>query len=391
MLGAATFPALLPTFITEWNLTKTNAGWLNGIYYIGYLTAVPVLVSLTDRASARNIYYLCMALTLVANAGFAFLVEGFWAAFVFRIIAGIALAGTYMPGLKLMNDHLRGMAGNKDQSRAVAIYTSSFGIGTAISFYLSGVVATALDWHWAFGLATVGPLAAMVLVAVMLPREDPPLTKEPDTHLLDFRPVLHCRAAMGYVLAYTAHNFELFAFRSWIVTYFVFAAATGPGDSLGWSATAIAAVINLLGLPSSVLGNEISQRFGRHRTITTIMLSSAVLACVLGFSASWPFWLVVVLSLVYGCTVTGDSGSITAGVVAAAPEGYGGATMAVHSCIGFIGAFGGPLMFGVMLDLAGPSGGGETILSWGVAFAFTGAVVTLGPLALSLLREKRND
>ena len=112
----------------------------------------------------------------------------------------------------------------------------------------------------------------------------------------------------------------MFAFRAWIVTYLVFAAATGPGDSLGWSATAIAAVINLLGLPSSVLGNEISQRFGRHRTITTIMLSSAVLACVLGFSASWPFWLVVVLSLVYGCTVTGDSGSITAGVVAAAPD-----------------------------------------------------------------------
>ena len=87
--------------------------------------------------------------------------------------------------------------------------------------------------------------------------------------------------------------------------------------------------------------------------------------------------------------MTGDSGSITAGVVAAAPEGYRGATMAVHSCIGFIGAFGGPLMFGVMLDLAGPSGGGETILSWGVAFAFTGAVVTLGPLALALLRERR--
>ena len=350
---------------------------------------MPVLVSLTDRASARKIYYLCMALTLVANAGFAFLVEGFWTAFVFRIIAGIALAGTYMPGLKLMSDHLRGMAGDKDQSRAVAIYTSSFGIGTAISFYLSGVVATALDWHWAFGLATIGPMAAMVLAAVMLPREDPPLAKAPDTHLLDFRPVLRCRAAMGYVLAYTAHNFELFAFRSWIVTYLVFAAATGPGDRLGWSATAIAAVINLLGLPSSVLGNEISRRFGRHRTITTVMLSSAVLACVLGFSASWPFWLVVVLSLVYGCTVTGDSGSITAGVVAAAPEGYRGATMAVHSCIGFIGAFGGPLMFGVMLDLAGPSGGGATILSWGVAFAFTGAVVTLGPLALALLRERR--
>ncbi len=32
MLGAATFPALLPTFLAEWDITKTDAGWLNGIY-----------------------------------------------------------------------------------------------------------------------------------------------------------------------------------------------------------------------------------------------------------------------------------------------------------------------------------------------------------------------
>ncbi len=392
MLGAATFPALLPTFLDEWTLTSTEAGWLNGIYYLGYLLAVPVLVSLTDRGSPRKIYYLCMALTALSSAGFAFLVTGFWSAFAFRVLAGVALAGTYMPALKMMSDHLRVMAGDKDQSRAVAFYTSSFGIGTAISFYLSGVVAGALDWHWAFAGAALGPFLAVLIAAMALPKEDPPQTDMPDTHLLDFRPVLRCRAAMGYVLAYTAHNFELFVFRSWGVTYLVFASATGPGDALGFSATAIAAVINLLGLPSSVLGNELSRRFGRHKIITIVMLSSAVLACVIGVSADWPYWVVVCLVLLYGVTITGDSASITAGVVAAAPKGYRGATMAVHSSIGFMGSFAGPLMFGVALDLASPTGiGGETIISWGWAFAFTGLIVTLGPLALALLREKKKD
>ena len=142
-------------------------------------------------------------------------------------------------------------------------------------------------------------------------------------------------------------------------------------------------------MPSSVLGNELSRRFGRHRIITIVMLSSAVMACILGFSADWPFWVVVALAMVYGITVTGDSASITAGVVSAAPEGYRGATMAVHSCIGFMGSFAGPLMFGVVLDLAGPDGiGGKTVASWSWAFAFTGAVVALGPLALALLRDR---
>ncbi len=389
MLGAAMFPALLPGFIAEWRVTNTQAGWINGIYYAGYLCAVPVLVSLTDRAPPRRIYYVCMALTLLSSAGFAWMTDGFWSAMIFRVVAGVALAGTYMPGLKQMTDHLKAIAGDRDQSRAVAFYTSSFGIGTAISYYVAGVAATNWDWHAAFAIATAGPVAAVALIAVALPAQDPPLTDAPDTHLLDFRPVLRCRTAMGYVLAYTAHNFELFAFRSWIVAYLVFAAAHGPGASAGWSATAIAAGVNLLGLPSSVIGNEVARRIGRHRTITVVMLASAVLAGVLGFSATLPFWIVFALMMVYGCTVTGDSASITAGAVNAAPQGYRGATMAVHSCIGFVGAFAGPLMFGMVLDLASPSGiGGQTLASWGWAFAFTGAVVALGPLALFLLRDR---
>ena len=387
MLGVMSFPALLPGFITEWQLTNTEAGWINGVYFLGYLTAVPVLVSLTDRVSPRNIYYLCLGLTAVSSAGFAFLTDGFWSAMLFRCVAGVGLAGSYLPGLKLLGDHLKVIAGGKDQSRAVAFYTSSFGIGSAISYYYSGVVAEVLDWHWVFGLATLAPLAAMLLSAIALPSKDPEQTDPPDTHLLDFRPVLRCRAAMGYVLAYTAHNYELFAFRSWIVAYLVFAAATGPGTTTAWSATAIAAFINLLGMPASILGNELSRRIGRHRTITIIMLTSAVMGCILGVSAEWPFWVVVSLAMIYGFTVTGDSASITAGVVGAAPGGYRGATMAVHSSIGFMGGFAGPLMFGVVLDLTGPGGG--TVASWGWAFAFSGLMVILGPLALALLREKK--
>ncbi|NQU60807.1 MAG: MFS transporter [Rhodospirillales bacterium] len=387
-LGLATFPALMPAFIAEWQLSNTEAGWINGIFFAGYLSSVLVLVSLTDRMSARKIYFLCMILIALTSAGFAILAEGFWSAMTFRFMAGVGMAGTYMPGLKLLSDHLKARHGDKDQSRAVAFYVSNFGVGMAISFFVSGLIATTWDWHWAYATATIGPILSMAMTAWALPDEDPAPTEKPDTHLLDFRPVLRCRAAMGYVLAYTAHNFELFAFRSWIVAYLTFAAATGPTGNMGWSATAIAAIINLLGLPASIMGNEVARRFGRHRTITIVMLSSAVVACVLGFSAHWPFWAVVGLSLVYGAAIVGDSAAITAGVLAAAPKGYSGATMAMHSSIGFLGAFAGPLAFGVMLDLTGPTSG-ATGASWGWAFVMAGAVACLGPVALKLLGEKK--
>ncbi len=380
LAGFATFPALLPGFIVEWGLSNTDAGWINGIFYAGYLGAVPVLTSLTDRAPARRIYFLCMALSGAASLLFALAADGFWTALALRTAAGIGLAGTYMPGLKLLSDHLEG------HRRHVPYYTSSFSIGTALSYLLAGEAAAWLDWRWAFGLSALGPGLALALVFLALPRKDPVPHAAPETSLLDFRPVLGCRPAMGYVLAYTIHNFENFAMRSWIVAYLVFAQTLQPGGGAGWSATALATIIILFGMPASIIGNELAERFGRHRVITCVMLVSAAISAVLGFAAAWPFWLVVALAMTYGVAITTDSGAITTGVIMAAPEGYRGATMAVHSCIGFAGSFAGPLAFGVALDL---TGGGASVWSWGASFAFVGAVVLLGTLLLAYGRGGR--
>ena len=373
MTGFSVFPALLPGFIDEWSLSNTQAGWINGILYGGYVVAVPVLASLTDRIPANRVYVLSMALSGVASLGFAFLADGAWSAFMFRAVIGIGLAGTYMPGLKILSDHIEG----PHQSRAIAFYTASFSIGAALSFLLAGEISSACEWRWAAAVSAAGPLMAIVMTSPFLPTELPQGHERPDTHLLDFRPVLKCRAAMGYVLAYTAHNFELFNLRSWMVAYLVFAAGLmKPGYEM-WNATAVATFVTLLGLPSSVIGNELSNRFGRHRVISVIMVSSAVISCGVGFLAGTvPYWMIIAVFIAYGITVTADSASITAGAITSAPKGYLGATMAVHSCIGFSGAFLGPLVFGVMLDV-----GGE-IPSWGMAFAVTGLVVAMGPVAL---------
>ena len=380
MTGFSVFPALLPGFIHEWSLSNTQAGWINGILYGGYLVAVPVLVSLTDRLPPKRIYFLSMALSGIACIGFALFAEGLWTGLLFRALIGIGLAGTYMPGLKIISDHIEGPF----QSRAIAFYTASFSIGAALSFLMAGEIASLYDWRWASIVAAGGPLLAMMLVSPVLPRELPHDHEEPDTHLLDFRPVLKCRAAMGYVLAYTAHNFELFNLRSWMVAYLVFAQGlVKPGYEM-WSATAAATFVTLLGLPSSVIGNELSNRFGRNRVITVVMLSSAVLSAVIGFLAgNVPYWLIIGCFIIYGITVTADLASITSGVVASAPKGYRGATMAVHSCIGFSGAFLGPLIFGVMLDVGAST---AFVSPWGLAFVVTGLAVAMGPVALRIFR-----
>ena len=56
MTGFAAFTSLLPLMQREWGLSNSEAGLISGVFYAGYMAAVPVLTSLTDRVDSRRIY-----------------------------------------------------------------------------------------------------------------------------------------------------------------------------------------------------------------------------------------------------------------------------------------------------------------------------------------------
>ncbi len=373
MAGFATFPALIPSFLSEWDLSNTQAGWISGIYYAGYMLSVPILTSLTDRVDPRRVLLVGASFSGLSTLAYGLLADGLWPALIFRFVAGMGLAGTFMPGLKLLSDHTEGAL----QSRYIAFYTSSFSIGASASYFMSGEIAALLDWRWSFGLAALGSLASAVVIITLLPAGRS-LRASEFRSLLDFRPVLETKAAMAYILAYTAHAWELFSFRSWVVAFLAFNQSLKVWGS-AWNLTLIAAIVNLLGLPASIGGNELAVRFGRRRTITLIMTVSFLVSCSVGFSASSSTIFVIGLCLIYGVTVMADSASLTAGAVAAAPPGCKGATLAVHSTLGFGAGFLGPLAVGAVLDLFGGAG-----LAWGIAFITMGLGSAIGPIALRI-------
>src|SRR5258707_5118606 len=99
-IGAFTLPALLPGYIDDWRMSEHEAGLLVGAFFAAYVVAVPVLVELTDRVPSRRVYLVGTLLTALSVLGFALVADDFWAGLVFRAIAGVGWAGTYMPGLK---------------------------------------------------------------------------------------------------------------------------------------------------------------------------------------------------------------------------------------------------------------------------------------------------
>jgi predicted MFS family arabinose efflux permease len=378
MLGFASFAALLPTFLAQWGLSNTEAGWINGIFSAGYMAAVLVLAAITDRVAARNVYVFSSALSALAAFGFAALAEGFWSALAFRALAGIGLAGTYVPGLKALSDRVAGPL----QSRAVAFYTSSFSVGASVSLLATGAAGAAFGWSGAFALAGVGPLAAAALVWALLPGDRPRHVAQHS--LLDFRPVLRNRPAMGYVLAYACHMWELFGVRNWLVAFLAFCAVLAPSDSPLMRPTVVAAVVSLAGLIAGVAGNELAQlprlgRFGGARFLAMAMLVGAASSCLFALSAGLPMPAVAALAFVYCFFNSWDSAVITAGVVVQADPRLRGATMALQSGLGFLAAAVSPLVFGMVLDGAG---GNRSPGAWLLAFMSLALGVALGPLVL---------
>jgi predicted MFS family arabinose efflux permease len=178
--GYSIVPALLPQFIEAWSLTNTDAGWLAGIVSAGYMLAVIPLVSLTDRQPARRIYLASSILSALCSFGVA-LCDSLLPALAFRALAGIAMAGMYMPGLQALTHGVEGTI----RARIAAWYTSSFTIGASLSF-LFGRVGTLLGWRSAFVVAGLLGVTGVLIAWAALPRGAS--GRNPDSQpLLNFR------------------------------------------------------------------------------------------------------------------------------------------------------------------------------------------------------------
>ena len=104
--------------------------------------------------------------------------------------------------------------------------------------------------------------------------------------------------------------------------------------------------MGLIGTFASVAGNEAAIRYGRKRLIVMAMIASILIGASIGFIGSMSYGLAAVLLTIYGIVIWLDSSSLTAGTAGTAEPSRRGATLAVHSMLGYAGGFVGPLLVG---------------------------------------------
>lgn len=377
LLGFAAYAVTLTTLQLEWSLSNFQSGLIASAFFVGYIALVPFATALTDQMDARRVYLLGSALAITGSLGMGILANDFYSACLCMAISGAGLASTYMPGLKILSDRLT----QGEITRHISFYTAFFGVGTGLSYVVSGWVLNLGDWHSVYQWVALGPSISFGIVCFLVK----PMQQAHWQHKLQmnwrdifplakWRQVLENRNASGFILGYTVHSLELFASRSWLVAFFMLSAQLS-GEQFFLAATTLAGVINFFGVPASIIGNEIALKIGRQKCVCLVMTTSALFGIALAYSMGHASWLILALAVGHAIFIMADSATLTAGLVTSANEKIKGAAMGLHSLMGFGGGLLGPAIFGFVLDITGSQSDRTSwiwaygsIVIWGVLF-----------------------
>lgn len=368
------YSAVLPLIVEEWNLSGTRAGIIFGAFQAGYLVAIIPAGMFVDRYSPRWVIAVGATITGAASLGFAALATGFLSGTALRFVAGLGMAGVYVPGMRFVADWYAETA----RGTAMGSYIGTFSLGSGLSFLISSAVASAVDWRTAIAVTSVGALAVAPLILTV--GRDAPRTIQRSTTGLDFG-VLRNRSYLAAVSVYSWHNWELFGVRNWLVAFLLATPAITATGQPEIVAGTLAGVMIALGGLGNVLGGTLSDSVGRVRVIGVALLASGLISATLGALRWLPLVGLIVLILCYGVALTMDSAPTSTAITEFVADEHVGTALSIQSFVGFSTTVVSPVVFGWALDAGG----------YALAFPTLAAGAFAALLSAAALRYIRED
>lgn len=364
--------AAAPELAAAWGLTDAETAWLTTAVQIGFVAGALLSSGLTvsDIVPPRYLFAGSAAAGAAFTAAIAVAVDTAVPAIALRFLTGVALAGVYPPGMKIL-------AGWFDDGRgfAIGVLVGALTVGSALPHLLravGGVGRPRVVLYGAAGLATVSAL--LVLLVEPGPHQAPAAPFDPGA----IGRMLRDRGTMLANGGYFGHMWELYAVWTWIPAYLVAStAANGTSGEPASVASLLAFATIAIGGVGAVFAGSAADRFGRT-TVTSVSMGVSGVSCIAaGFLFGSSLVLLVPFVLVWGFVIVADSAQFSAAVSELAEDSYVGTALTFQTAIGFLLTTVSIQLVPIVVDAVG----------WRWAFA----PLALGPAVgtLSMLRLRR--
>ena len=278
------FSLLLSSIITEFGLTKPEAGALGSITLLGAAAGGLMFGVIADKYGRTKALMGSVLIYSVFTAACG-LTNSYWQLALMRALLGLGMGGEWASGAALVSETWPA----KHRGKALGFMQSSWAIGYGIAAIVTAIVLPRFGWRAAF---FVGVLPALFTVWVRRNVQESEVwlnhkaSKKPEGRLSEiFAPGL-ARTTIAVTLMNACTLFAWWGMNTWVAARLSLPVAQG-GLGLSTETMATLILVNQVGMWFGyVTFGYVSDMIGRKRTYIAYLLIASVLLPVYGMNLS---------------------------------------------------------------------------------------------------------
>jgi MFS family permease len=321
--------AVLRGLQRDWGLTAAGAAWLVVAVQAGFITGsiAAALLNLPDRIEPPRVIAGSAIAAATANA-LLVAAGGPGAAIPLRFLVGVALAGVYAPGVRLVATHYA-----RGRGVATGTVVGALTLGSATPHLVRGLGN--VPWPATILTTSVLALLAAAVIRPVTAGLDTPPT--PPLNVVAALRALRATPVRLTTFGYLGHMWELYAFWAWLPTFFVASrhAVAGADPARLSTGAIIFAAVGVAGLSGAMLAGSLADRIGRTSTTSAAMVLSASCCVASPWAYVAPTAVLVAVLLVWGASVIADSAQFSAAVTELVDPRYAGSALTLQLALGF--------------------------------------------------------